>query len=81
MKQPASSMSTIRNTIVNNVGKKVQIRTNLGRNRYDVSEGIIDQTYPCVFLVKLDNNTSSDAAKTISYSYTDVLTREVELVF
>lgn len=80
MKQPASSMSSIRNTIVNNVGKKVQIRTNLGRNRYDVSEGVIDQTYPCVFLVKIDN-TSTEPAKTISYSYTDVLTREVELVF
>lgn len=80
MKQPASSMSTIRNTIVNNVGKKVQIKTNLGRNRYDVSEGVIDQTYPCVFLVKLDD-TQNDTIKTISYSYTDVLTREVELVF
>ncbi|MBP5159973.1 MAG: Veg family protein [Lachnospiraceae bacterium] len=80
MKQPVCSVSTIKKTIISNVGKKVQIRTNLGRNRYDLSEGVIDKTYPCVFLVKLDND-SNDLAKTVSYSYTDVLTKEVELVF
>lgn len=79
MRQPAS-MNTIRDTIVNNTGRKVIIRTNLGRNRIGVAEGIIDKTYPCVFLVRLDNS-PKDAVKTISYSYTDILTKEVELVF
>lgn len=79
MRQPAS-MNTIRDTIVNNTGRKVIIRTNLGRNRIGVAEGIIDKAYPCVFLVRLDNS-PKDAVKTISYSYTDILTKEVELVF
>lgn len=78
MKQP-ENMCNIRNTIVNNKGKKVVIRTNRGRNRFDVTEGVIYQTFPCVFMVQLDKKSGDN--DTMTYSYTDVLTKEVELVF
>lgn len=78
MRQP-ENMCHIRNTVVNNIGKKVKIRSNRGRNKVDIAEGVISETYPCVFLVQLLDDTS-DTPKTISLSYTDVLTKEVELV-
>lgn len=78
MKQP-DNMCRIRNAIVNSMGKRVKIRTNKGRNRIDITEGVISATYPCVFLIQLDAE-AEESAKTMSFSYTDVLTREVELV-
>jgi len=79
MKQPAN-LCNVYNSINANVGKKVQIKSNKGRNRYDITEGVIAEAYPCVFLIELDNELPY-ARKTVSYSYTDILTKEVEVVF
>lgn len=78
MKQP-ENMCKVRNEVLKNVGRKVKIKANKGRNKVDIAEGVISQTYPCVFLIELDNSLS-DSVKTMSFSYTDVLTKEVELV-
>jgi uncharacterized protein Veg len=78
MKQP-ENMCKVRNDVVRNIGKKVKIKANKGRNKVDIAEGIISQTYPCVFLIELEDSLT-DSVKTMSFSYTDVLTKEVELV-
>lgn len=78
MRQP-ENMCYVRNTVVNNIGKKVKIRSNRGRNKIDIAEGIISATYPCVFLVQLEGEIA-ESIKTMSFSYTDVLTKDVELV-
>lgn len=78
MRQPAN-MCYVRNIVVSNVGRKVKIKANKGRNKVDIAEGIISETYPCVFLVQLKSE-ESESVKTMSFSYTDVLTKEVELV-
>lgn len=78
MKQP-ENMCKVRNAVVRNVGRKVRIKANKGRNKVDIAEGVISETYPCVFLIELDGG-FSDSVKTLSFSYTDVLTKEVELV-
>ncbi len=78
MRQPAN-MCAIRNTVVRNVGRKVLVRSNRGRNKFDEEEGVICDTYPSVFLVQI-KDTYSDSIRTKSFSYKDVLTKEVELV-
>ena len=78
MKQP-ENMCKVGNELLRNVGRKVKIKANKGRNKVDIAEGVISQTYPCVFLIELDHSVS-DSVKTMSFSYTDVLTKEVELV-
>ena len=78
MRQP-ENMCHIRNTVVNNIGKRVKIKSNRGRNKVDIAQGIISATYPCVFLVALEGE-QAESIKTMSFSYTDVLTKEVELV-
>lgn len=72
-------INKVRNTIRRNIGRKVKIRENKGRNKIDVAEGIISETYPCVFLIKVENK-NPDTMKTLSFSYTDLLTKDVELV-
>ena len=79
MKQP-ENMCYIYNLISNHLGKKVLVRENRGRNRYDVSEGVISEMHPHVFCVTVDSDVR-EASKQISYSYTDVLIKDVELVF
>lgn len=74
-----TDMGTIVRDVRNNVGKQVRVMENRGRNKVDIAEGVISGTYPCVFTINVVGN--SNKVKTLSYSYTDVLTKEVELVF
>ncbi|HEX9062253.1 MAG TPA: Veg family protein [Clostridia bacterium] len=60
------------------IGKKVQFRANRGRRKCVIREGIVENTYPSIFVVKFENE--YDTTRRVSYSYTDVLTKAVELV-
>ncbi len=61
-----------------NIGSKVKIRANRGRHKIDVTEGVIRETYPSVFLVEVENK-MDDTTQNISFSYTDVLTKDVQM--
>lgn len=74
-----NNVSKVRNAIANQMGKKVKIRINRGRHKVDVSEGIISETYPCIFLIKIQE-AEDMPVRTVSYSYTDILTKDVELI-
>ena len=70
----------VRKVLGNYVGQKVRVRANMGRHRYNVSEGIISETYPSIFTIKVqDDNVGNTRDKFVSYSYTDVLTKNVQL--
>ena len=58
------------------VGKRVKLRANRGRKKIVEAEGGIENTYPKIFVVKLDASHSLDR---LSYTYADVLTRTVEV--
>lgn len=58
------------------IGKRIKLRANKGRKKVVEAEGILESTYPKVFVVKLDK---ANAVKRMSYSYADVLTETVEL--
>ncbi len=58
------------------IGKRVKLRANKGRKKVVEAEGVLESTYPKVFVVKLD---AANAVKRMSYSYADVLTETVEL--
>lgn len=61
-----------------NIGSKVKIRANRGRHKIDVTEGVISKTYPSIFLVEVENKIDA-TTQTISFSYTDVLTKDVQM--
>lgn len=71
-----NTLEQIRRDIESCVGKPVRLRANRGRRKVVEAEGIIEKTYPRVFVVRLDNES---AIKRMSYTYADVLTETVEL--
>ena len=73
-----ASVRNVRQVLSQYVGSRVQVKSNLGRHKYDVTEGIIMETYPCIFLVEVTNE-EENSRHTLSYSYTDVITRDVQL--
>ncbi len=73
-----SDVMKVRRAIDNRIGSKVKIRANRGRHKIDISEGVISETYPNIFLVKVENKFDA-TFQTVSYSYTDVLTKDVQM--
>ena len=72
-------VNCVRNAVMNQTGKRVKVRINRGRHMVDVTEGIISETYPSIFLIKIQD-ADDLPIRTVSYSYTDVLTKDVELI-
>ncbi len=73
-----ASVGSVRQAVSRHVGSKVRVKSNLGRHKFDVAEGIIAETYPCIFLIRIENE-EEDTVQTVSYSYTDVITKDVQL--
>ncbi|NMB95984.1 MAG: Veg protein [Clostridiaceae bacterium] len=73
-----SDLLEIKRSIEVCIGEKVQLKSNKGRKKTVIREGIIENTYPNIFTVKFENE--YDMTRRVSYSYTDVLTNAIELV-
>ncbi len=58
------------------VGQEVMVKANRGRRKEMRKEGILEKTYPNVFVVKIDDH---DQIRRLSYSYADLLTDNVEI--
>ena len=76
MKQ--SDLNKVRQAVINHVGSRVRVKANKGRHKVDITEGIISETYPSIFLVRVEN-AFDDSGRMVSFSYTDVLTKDVRL--
>ena len=70
-------LSDIKDDLECHVGQKIRLKANRGRKKVMVREGVLEKTYPHIFVVKLDDKRSS--VQRISFSYSDVLTETVEL--
>ena len=69
------TLDQIRKDIEKHVGKNVVLRANKGRKKMIVRRGILENTYPSIFVVKIDDSNCTR----VSYSYSDVLTSTVKL--
>ncbi len=74
-----ADVSRVRREVVNNIGRRVKIKANKGRHKIDITEGIISETYPSICLITIDDG-NSDSVKTMTFSYTDVLTKDVQMM-
>ena len=59
-------------------GMKVRLKTNGGRKRTLVREGIVEDIYPKVFTVRVVRD-SEDEPEVYTYSYIDIMTGTVEV--
>lgn len=62
----------IKNYLLPYIGKKVRIKYNLGRNKYESFYAEIINVYNCLFLVKLEDNTIK------SFSFSDIITKKIK---
>ena len=69
-----SNINEVKKNIEGCVGQKVLLRGSLGRNKTFEKEGTLVNTYPNIFVVKMD-----DSQRNVTYSYTDILIKSVEL--
>lgn len=72
-----NSLSAIKQSLDMHVGQKILLRANGGRRKTIERMGVLEETYPSVFIVKLDQE--QHAFKRVSYSYADILTESVEV--
>lgn len=54
------------------VGKKIKVKCYIGRNKYEYFDGKVDKMLPNIFTIITNNGIKS-------YSYSDILTRNVIL--
>jgi uncharacterized protein Veg len=59
------------------IGRRITLKANGGRRKTIQRSGVLEETYPSVFTVKLDEDQNN--FKRVSYSYADILTETVEL--
>ncbi|SDE53390.1 Uncharacterized protein Veg [Paenibacillus sp. UNCCL117] len=72
-----NSLLEIKRCLEPHVGQKIMLRANGGRRKTVERSGVLEETYPSVFIVKLDQEQQS--FKRVSYSYADILTESVEV--
>ena len=68
----------IKKSIETCIGQKVQLKANKGRKKAFIKEGVLENSYSSIFIVKFENE--YETTRRVSYSYTDILTKAVELV-
>ena len=73
----ADALRKIRKDVQSHVGKMVKLKANRGRKKTFEKEGVLEQVYPNIFIVKVTE--SPEFVRRISYSYSDILTDTVEL--
>ena len=69
-----SDIANLKTDILEKVGQKIIVKGSLGRCRNFEKEATIEKAYPNIFVVKYEEND-----RNVTYSYTDVLTRTVEV--
>lgn len=72
------SLLQIKEDIKNCIGERIQLKANSGRKKTVIREGIIENTYPNIFVVKFENE--HEPVRRVSYSYTDILTKAIEIM-
>jgi uncharacterized protein Veg len=72
-----NQIEAIREELDSHLGERVKVRASEGRRRVFEKEGVLEKTYPAIFVIRFDDEES----RCVSWSYIDVLTDSVELEF
>ena len=71
------ALREIKDELETHVGESVVVVAQAGRKKITTKVGILAETYPSLFIVELEN----DTFERVSYSYTDVLTNNIDITF
>ncbi len=68
------TIQSIRQRVARYKGNKVTYRATKGRRKAEERQGVILETYPCLFTLYVESQQSK-----VSFSYTELLTKELEM--
>ena len=74
-----ADIDKVRASVSGQLGNKVMIQLDRGRNRIDIQQGVIQGAYPSVFTILVDDENEKNPPKLLSLSSADVLTRDVRM--
>ncbi len=74
-----ADIDKVRASVSGQLGNRVMIQLDRGRNRVDIQEGVIQGAYPSVFTILIDDENEKKPSQLLSFSYADVLTRDVRM--
>ena len=70
----------VKTLLTENIGNRIKLTAKKGRKRVIVRQGVISATYSSIFIVILDSISEfADTGRTISFSYADLLTKNIEI--
>ncbi len=69
-----NDITNLRDDIEEKVGQKIIVKGTLGRSKFFEKEATLQKAYPNLFVVKYNEEEGN-----ATYSYTDVLTRTIDL--
>ena len=69
-----NDITSLKTDINEKIGQKIIVKGSLGRCKSFEKEATIEKTYPNIFVIKYEEEN-----RNVTYSYTDVLTRTVEV--
>jgi len=72
-----NTLDQIKENVAIHIGEKVRLKANKGRKKTTIREGILENAYPSIFVVKIEGGYNS--VRRVSYSYSDILTETVEV--
>jgi len=72
-----NTLEQIRENVETHIGEKVRLKANKGRKKTTIREGVLENAYPSIFVVKIEGGYNS--VRRVSYSYSDILTETVEV--
>ena len=67
-------ITSLKTDIDEKIGQKIIVKGSLGRSKTFEKEATIEKAYPNLFVIKFEENN-----RNVSYSYTDILTRTIEV--
>ncbi|WP_300410179.1 Veg family protein [Lagierella sp.] len=71
------SLEVLKNQVEENIGKRVVVKADKGRNKIITKTGVIENVFPSLFTIKITNDFEQE--RTISFTYSDLLTSTVKL--
>lgn len=75
---PKNVLLDIKKDLEPHVGQRIKIRASRGRRKFLEQEGILERTYPSIFVIKFEE--ADHRSRRLSFSYTDILTDSVQLI-
>ena len=77
MKQ--DELQKVRASIKQQCGNRVMIQLDRGRNKVDIQKGTLQNAYPSVFTILVDDENEENPPQLLSFSYTDIITKDIRM--